>query len=186
MEIKYGYIIGRFAPLTVGHEKLIDFALEKVDTLLIFVGSANKVGTYRNPFNIDIRIKLINEVYEKEIKEGKIILKALNDLSTEDDYINKKWGKYLIENVEKNILEKPYYFFYGEEPSREKWFRKEDLKNTEKIVIPRSKDSISATKVRDYIANGDKNNFEKYTNKKIHKYYEKLKEELLKIEEYKK
>lgn len=183
---KYGYIIGRFAPLTLGHERLINIALEKVDKLLIFVGSADKSGTYRNPFDIKLRIDLIEKVYKEEIESGKIVLKPLDDLTNEEDYLNKNWGKYLLDNVSKFLLEKPYYFIYGEEPTREDWFTKEELKNIRKVIVSRNKEDISATKVRKYIADGNQESFKKYTNKKIHSYYKILREEILKINEYKK
>ena len=184
MAKKYGFIIGRFAPLTLGHEKLIKYALENVDVLLIFVGSADKKGTVRNPFDVNLRIELIEKVYKEEIENGKIIVKPLLDMTNENDYKNKKWGSYLLSNVSKYIIKEPYYFIYGEEESREEWFSNKDLEKINKLVIKRNKEDISGTKVRKYIVSGDKENFEKNTNKKIHEYYEKLREELLKIDEY--
>lgn len=41
----YGVFIGRFQPLHIGHEAVIRSALEKVDTLIVLIGSARQART---------------------------------------------------------------------------------------------------------------------------------------------
>lgn len=181
---KYGYIIGRFSPVTKGHEKLIEYALTKVDVLLILVGSADKKNTFRNPFSIETRMRLLTKIYKKEIENKQIILAPLNDLTEETDIQGGKWGKYLIQNVEKILKRKPDYSIYGEEESRKYWFNKEDVINIEDIILKRTEEDISATKVREIIAKNDYENFKKFVNSKIYEDYNDIRNELLKTKEY--
>lgn len=181
---KYGYIIGRFSPVTKGHEKLIEYALTKVDVLLILVGSADKKNTFRNPFSIETRMRLLTKIYKKEIENKQIILAPLNDLTEETDIQGGKWGKYLIQNVEKILKRKPDYSIYGEEESRKYWFNKEDVINIEDIILKRTEEDISATKVREIIAKNDYENFKKFVNSKIYEDYKDIRNELLKTKEY--
>ena len=181
---KYGYIIGRFSPVTKGHEKLIQYALTKVDVLLILVGSADKKNTFRNPFSIETRMRLLTKIYKDEIENKQIILAPLNDLTEETDIQGGKWGKYLIQNVEKILKRKPDYSIYGEEESRKYWFNKEDVINIEDIILKRTEEDISATKVREIIAKNDYENFKKFVNSKIYEDYNDIRNELLETKEY--
>lgn len=181
---KYGYIIGRFSPVTKGHEKLIQYALTKVDVLLILVGSADKKNTFRNPFSIETRMRLLTKIYKDEIENKQIILAPLNDLTEETDIQGGKWGKYLIQNVEKILKRKPDYSIYGEEESRKYWFNKEDVINIEDIILKRTEEDISATKVREFIAKNDYENFKKFVNSKIYEDYNDIRNELLETKEY--
>ena len=52
--------IGRFAPPHLGHLEVIKSALEQADELVIFVGSANRSPSIRNPFPVEFRIQMIN------------------------------------------------------------------------------------------------------------------------------
>lgn len=45
-----GVFIGRFQPFHKGHEKVIDYALSQVKTLLILCGSSEEIRTTKNPF----------------------------------------------------------------------------------------------------------------------------------------
>jgi cytidyltransferase-like protein len=47
--IDFGVFIGRFQPLHVGHEHVITHALERVNRLIVLVGSANMARDPRNP-----------------------------------------------------------------------------------------------------------------------------------------
>ncbi|MGD1835809.1 MAG: nicotinamide-nucleotide adenylyltransferase [Nitrososphaeraceae archaeon] len=62
---KTGLFIGRFQPFHLGHLESIKFALDKVDTLIIVIGSAQKSHEKRNPFTAGERIQMIrNTLYE--------------------------------------------------------------------------------------------------------------------------
>ena len=54
--------IGRFAPPHLGHLKVIEQALEQAEHLAVFVGSANRSPSIRNPFPVDFRIKMLKSM----------------------------------------------------------------------------------------------------------------------------
>ncbi|MEG0073271.1 MAG: adenylyltransferase/cytidyltransferase family protein [Clostridia bacterium] len=180
--MKTGYIIGRFNHLTSGHVRIIEIGLETTDKLLIFIGSADKSGTDRNPFKIETRLMLLQEVFADEIKSGKIILAPLKDLSNELDVPKDgAWGRYILDNAAKVLGAKPNISIYGLEEARTFWYSKEDLKDVEEIVYIRKEDSISATDIRRYLREDNKEAWLLNTPEKIHKYYFSLREEILKI-----
>jgi nicotinamide-nucleotide adenylyltransferase len=56
-----GLFIGRFQPFHKGHLATVKFALDRVDLLVIVVGSAQKSHEPRNPFTAGERIRMIKE-----------------------------------------------------------------------------------------------------------------------------
>ena len=56
-----GLFIGRFQPFHKGHLATVKFALEKVEQLVIVVGSAQKSHEPRNPFTAGERITMIKQ-----------------------------------------------------------------------------------------------------------------------------
>ena len=53
--------IGRFQPFHKGHLATVKFALERVEQLVIVVGSAQKSHELRNPFTAGERIRMIKQ-----------------------------------------------------------------------------------------------------------------------------
>lgn len=56
-----GLFIGRFQPFHKGHLATVKFALERVEQLVIVVGSAQKSHEPKNPFTAGERIRMIKE-----------------------------------------------------------------------------------------------------------------------------
>lgn len=56
---KYGIYIGRFQPFHKIHRQIVLEALDKVDQLIIFVGSSNATPDIKNPFTADERITMM-------------------------------------------------------------------------------------------------------------------------------
>ncbi len=54
-----GLYIGRFQPFHLGHLKAVEWILERVDQLIIAVGSAQYSHSWRNPFTAGERIEMI-------------------------------------------------------------------------------------------------------------------------------
>ncbi len=52
-------MIGRFQPFHNGHVKLIEFAEEEVDKIIIGIGSSQESHTWENPFTAEERRKMI-------------------------------------------------------------------------------------------------------------------------------
>lgn len=176
-----GLVCGRFQTPHKGHEKLIDTGLLLCDRLLILVGSSQECGTERNPFNISTRIDMLKSIYGNS---ENIMIYGLPDLTNEND-ITTEWGKYLLNNVEKYIYKNPDIMIYGNDESRSLWFDKADLKNTAELIMNRSELPISATMVRQFMAEDDRKSWMDLVNPRLHKMYERLRGELMNIDYYK-
>lgn len=61
-----GLFIGRFQPFHKGHLATVKFALERVEQLVIVVGSAQKSHEPRNPFTAGERIRMIKESLDSD------------------------------------------------------------------------------------------------------------------------
>lgn len=178
---KLGMICGRFSHIHNGHRILIENGLELCDQLLILVGSAQEKYTLRNPFPIEYRIKLIKKVYNND----NLIIERLDDMTNEYD-ISYDWGEYVINHTKKYAGGVADLIITGNDDLRKGWFSKEQLTNTEELVIDRKLLDISATKLRGYIIINDKENWKKYVPKQIYNDFDEIREKMLKTEEYKK
>lgn len=166
--------VGRFQPLHLGHISAIETALKICDRVLVVIGSAQESCTTRNPFDIQTRIGLIQEIFG-----DRVIVKPLVDMTDESD-ICVEWGKYLMDFVKRTVGKAPDVMVYGDEEIKG-WFTKEEMKDTMRVVLPRQRIDISATDIRGFLLNGDRENFFKYTHSKTHKHFERLRNELLNI-----
>lgn len=61
-----GMVVGRFQTFHLGHQHLIDSALQLCDRVLVFVGSSQEYGTERNPLNVETRIRMLRQIYEND------------------------------------------------------------------------------------------------------------------------
>lgn len=94
----YGIYIGRFQPLHIGHQHVIEEALTKVKTLIIVVGSANKARNPVNPFTYQERYDMLHMVYCHEINMGRILVMGMYDYPD-----NQDWADHLANSVEQMI-----------------------------------------------------------------------------------
>jgi bifunctional NMN adenylyltransferase/nudix hydrolase len=99
-EFHYGVFIGRFQPLHLGHEAVIRGALERVETLIVVVGSSFMAPTPKNPLTFADREAMFKRVFAHELSTGRLILMPLYDY--EHDY---DWEKNLRLGVERAILQ---------------------------------------------------------------------------------
>lgn len=77
--IDFGVFIGRFQPLHVGHEHVISHALERVNRLIVLIGSANVARDPRNPFTYAEREAMLRCAFRHEMAEGRLIVAPLDD-----------------------------------------------------------------------------------------------------------
>ena len=120
--IMTGIILFRAQPFHNGHLAQIKRAFEDVRDinthLYIFVGSADKSGTKRNPIPIDVRLDLINNTLEEEFsyKQRQYIhVVPLNDLSDEANN-TYSWGNYLYERMCYYTEDANFIFYYSDKP----------------------------------------------------------------------
>lgn len=97
----YGVFIGRFQPLHIGHEAVIRSALEKVDTLIVLIGSARQARTPRNPFTYSEREDMFAKVFKHELTTGRLVLKPVQD----HPYSDTAWCTEVQRVVNETVLE---------------------------------------------------------------------------------
>ena len=109
-----GMVVGRFQTFHLGHQHLIDSALQLCDRVLVFVGSSQEYGTERNPLNVETRIRMLRQIYEND-KE--VMIYPLPDLTEEKD-ITPEWGKYVLDNCKRYLYKNPEIFVFGNDTNR--------------------------------------------------------------------
>lgn len=75
----FGVFIGRFQPLHLGHEHTIRHALNRVERLIVLIGSANMARNPRNPFTYDERRAMLESAFPAEMADGRLIAEPLDD-----------------------------------------------------------------------------------------------------------
>jgi bifunctional NMN adenylyltransferase/nudix hydrolase len=176
---KYGFVIGRFQMLHIGHEHLIHSAYVQCENLLVLVGSAQECGTTRNPFDLRVRIGMMRTLYEHV---PNLYIGFINDYTHENDH-SAEWGKYLLQHVNawKNfygIRDNLDAMVYGNDEERSTWFDPKDSEGIQQIRIERADIPISATMMRGYLAWNQYDLWTKYANPRLHGFYHTLRRQL--------
>lgn len=78
-EFDYLIFIGRFQPLHVGHQSVIDKALELADNVIILVGSATTAISPRNPFTYEQRKNMIERTYRSVAFPDRLHVRPISD-----------------------------------------------------------------------------------------------------------
>lgn len=117
-----GVILFRAQPFHLGHLHMIEKGFNDCRTndsdLYIFVGSADKGGTKRNPLPIDFRLMLIEgALHEKfSIDDLKHIhIFPLDDLTDEADN-SHNWGRYLYMQMFSKTKDPDMTIYYSDNP----------------------------------------------------------------------
>ncbi|WP_128895818.1 adenylyltransferase/cytidyltransferase family protein [Longirhabdus pacifica] len=181
---KFGFILGRFQNVHIGHEYLIETALHSCEHIVVLIGSAQVEGTVRNPLPMQLRLDMLKEIYGDH---PRVHIGFLNDLTNENDH-STMWGQYVLDHARSwgKYFGLPHALdtmIMGNDEERNLWFEEEQLKGIEQIVVPRDRVDISATKMRAFILDGDMKQWSSFTNKKLHAYFPILKEKLLSIQD---
>lgn len=156
-ESNVGVILTRAQPIHLGHIGIIKQALKENEKVILVIGSANKSGTKRNPFNIDLRLMMVEDMLKKEnLSLNRIEILPLVDWSMEDAYTYvKEWGRFFYYNVVNKAGCKEFTFYYNDDIKIvENWFEPEILRRITIKNVVRT-DDISSTKVREAILNKD-------------------------------
>ena len=160
---KTGLFIGRFQPFHLGHLESIKFALDKVDTLIIAIGSAQKSHEKRNPFTAGERIQMIrNTLY----KISTIDLQKIIFIPTPDNNIHLLW----THNID--ILVPPYDIIFTNDPFTIFLFQ-ERHKN---IIKPKlyNRNIFSGTMIRKFMID-DNDKWKNLVHKEVFSLIDKIK-----------
>ena len=98
------------------------------------------------------------------------------------DELSPVWGNYVIDNATKVLGENPECIIYGKDKDIFKCFPKETVKNITEVLVDRKLFNISATKMREYLKNNKKEDWQKYANPKIYDEYDRLREKLANVD----
>ena len=161
-----GIMVGRFQTMHIGHEQMINTALQLCDEVGIFIGSAQESGSQKNPFSYEIRRDFFVDVFGDAVKVA-----PLNDIGVGN---NSRWGEYVLENVEKVFGRSPDLLISGKEARRLDWFDGIRGLTIAELYIPKTID-ISASVMRSYFLQNDKESWKQYMNPKQWDKYERLK-----------
>ena len=89
---KVAVFVGRFQPVALAHQEIIEKAKKEFDELVVIIGSDGATCSLRNPFSTEIRRKMLESVG----------VKPENILSIRDSYYNFNWWvQSIYELVEK-------------------------------------------------------------------------------------
>ena len=156
-----GIILFRAQPFHNGHLAQIRRALSDVQKLgidlYVFVGSADKSGTKRNPIPIDVRLDLVKSSLEEafnSIQLRNIHVAPLNDLSDEANNTHS-WGEYLYNKMREYTGDTDFIFYYSDKPEIAlSWFDSTTISHIYFRFLPRV-ENLCATSVRISLARLD-------------------------------
>lgn len=143
--MKRGLYIGRFQPFHKGHLYSLRWCSDKVDELIVAVGSSDKSFEFRNPFTAGERIEIIRENITTEIKEkrDKIILIPVPDV-----------GVHLLWTYNMDLLVPRYNTVFTNDLFTSMLYKERGIEIIHPDLI--SREFLSATEVRHRIVS-DKN-----------------------------
>jgi nicotinamide-nucleotide adenylyltransferase len=141
---KTGLFIGRFQPFHSGHLATVKFALTKVETLVIVVGSAQKSHELRNPFTAGERISMIKATIDssEELDSDKILIIPVPDVD-----VHALWTRQV------DMLVPEYEVVIANDPFTLLLFRERGIKVIEAPLFKRNE--LEATQIRELMAHGD-------------------------------
>jgi len=177
---KAGVFLARMQPLHNAHLYLVKKALEECDTVLIVLGSENKVDMLRNPYDISLRVKMLRESLSEE-ENNKLNVITLPDWSMESDYDSDKiWGRYFYYNVVANLGQKHFSIYFSDDIRLlDNWFKGtevEDYVTYRHFERNKIFDNLSATKIRQAFIDNNKDYIEKYCPQAIVDRFDELRQ----------
>lgn len=176
-----GFTVMRLQHVHIGHQYLIDKALEMSDRFLILIG-AEKELTERNPLSFELRVELLNEIYGHN---EHLIFAPLYENFTSS---KEEWGDYVYHEASKQLNSTPDFMIYGAkdkvEDDRSKWFSNR-IKASMKLIDETDPYSITATELRSLLSKDDYINWSNHVDPKIRAYFNTLRECILNVKKAK-
>lgn len=165
-----GIMIGRFQTFHIGHEYMIDRAVQLCDRVGIFIGSSQESGTLKNPFSYETREQILRKVFGNQID-----IFPLPDIGVGN---TAKWGDYVLQNVVKHFGKTPDLLVSGKEERRISWFDSTAGASIAELYVPKTID-ISATQMRSWLIDDDFESWKQYTNSALWDDYPRLRSVVL-------
>lgn len=155
-----GVLLTRGQVFTNGHYGLVKLILDENDYACVVIGSADKQGTERNPFPIELREQFINiSLYDLGEDRERVAVFPLNDWISENNATElNMWGHYLYYNIVGHTGIKRFKFYYSDgEEVLNRWFDDEVRQYIKYVCNDRSKmfGGVSATQVRELLLKED-------------------------------
>ena len=149
-----GVILFRAQPFHHGHLNMVQKAFVDCEAndcdLYIFVGSADKSGTKRNPLPIDFRLMLLEGALHENFSTEqmkRIHIFPLDDMTDESDN-SHGWGRYLYIKMFSKTKDSDMTIYYSDDPRiMLGWFAQDERWLLRFKFLDRFK-GISATLVR--------------------------------------
>ena len=160
-----GIMVGRFQTFHIGHEYMIDKAVQLCERVGIFVGSSQESGTLKNPFSYETREQILRKVFGNQID-----IFPLPDIGVGN---TAKWGEYVLANVKERFGRTPDLLVSGKEERRISWFDSAAGASIAELYVPKTID-ISATQMRSFLIGNDFESWKRYTNPALWEDYPRL------------
>ena len=140
-----GILVGRFQTMHLGHEQMVQTALDLCRETAVFIGSSQESGTNKNPLSYEIRKQLLQNVFGDRLQ-----IYPLPDIGVGN---NSRWGDYVLRNVFERFGVMPDLLVSGKESRRPDWFEGPGAPAISELYIPKTID-ISATQMREFAKAG--------------------------------
>lgn len=169
--LTYGVFLTRGQPFHEGHLMVIKNALADNDRILVIIGSSDKYGNERNPFDEQLREKQFKQLltYLGDDAERVKYIKLQDWSSDKDipyestdgrsglgfDKVNSEWGLYFYYNVVNVIGRKDFTMYYNDDPAIiGNWFPPAISDRITVKTVDRTE--YSSSRVRHAMLDGDK------------------------------
>lgn len=100
-QVDFAVFIGRFQPLHLGHQQVIDEALRRARHVIILIGSSFSSRSPRNPFTYNERANMIARAYPQAVAENRLSIRPLTDFPYDD----KAWVNKVEKTVNRVVLQ---------------------------------------------------------------------------------
>lgn len=168
---KYDFIIyiGRFQPFHKGHVNITDVASKLSDNIIFLLGSNNKTGTKKNPFNFQERVEIINRTLDSYLNSN-FLFRPVDDFDSDDMWVEEivKQVNIAIETIGYNPLESKIALIGMNKD--ESTYYLDKFPFWEYVEYEKPKNVISATEIREYIFENKKININDYLYNSSYEY----------------
>jgi hypothetical protein len=179
-----GLFHGRFNPINLGMQQIIDKMLAECNKVIILVGNGQAMRTEINPFTVLERVELIKKIYGNN---KRVIIGFYPDPQgspEKPDYnkVTREQCKFMgdwILGFCKFFTNKTPDAVYGGPEMKLDWFYTNP--KIKKIEVPRDESLSGIVKAYDYLKRGNKKEWMEVTDKRLHSEYERLRKIVLSI-----